>query len=169
VRTGESFSIGSYDITYLGLNGVENAHLEDLRARACSCRAADVRSPRWSPEDSNPSRSTIQFLSFRTSRRIDRNPRVCARFPIAHRPGECLLSGHSPETSESYLRAILLGPSARPLDGKDLPGLGASAILDGRELAGRRRNGTGRARCTRRASEGPGGPSTGSTRRGCLS
>jgi hypothetical protein len=33
VRTGQSFSIGSYDITYLGLNRVENGHLEDLRAR----------------------------------------------------------------------------------------------------------------------------------------
>src|SRR5271167_800970 len=33
VRAGQSFSIGAYDITYLGLKGVETAHLEDLRAR----------------------------------------------------------------------------------------------------------------------------------------
>src|SRR5579863_10253360 len=33
VRTGQSFSIGAYDITYLGMNGVETGHLEDLSAR----------------------------------------------------------------------------------------------------------------------------------------
>ncbi|MGZ6252536.1 MAG: heme lyase CcmF/NrfE family subunit [Candidatus Binataceae bacterium] len=38
VRTGQSFSIGAYDITYMGLKGVETAHLEDLSARL------DVRS-----------------------------------------------------------------------------------------------------------------------------
>ena len=38
VREGQSFSIGAYEITYLGLKGVETAHLEDLRARL------DVRS-----------------------------------------------------------------------------------------------------------------------------
>ena len=35
---------------------------------------------------SNPLLSTIQSVSFRTSRRIARNPRVCARFSIAHGP-----------------------------------------------------------------------------------
>src|SRR5208337_2395896 len=34
---------------------------------------------RGNPDGSNPARSTIQSLGFRTSRRIDRNPRVCAR------------------------------------------------------------------------------------------
>src|SRR5580658_2832250 len=38
VREGQSFSIGAYEITYLGLKGVETAHLEDLSARL------DVRS-----------------------------------------------------------------------------------------------------------------------------
>jgi cytochrome c-type biogenesis protein CcmF len=33
VRTGQSFSIGAYDITYLGLDGVETTHLDDLSAR----------------------------------------------------------------------------------------------------------------------------------------
>ena len=39
---------------------------------------------------SNPLWSTIQSVSFRTSRRIDRNPRVCARFAIGEGPGERL-------------------------------------------------------------------------------
>ena len=39
---------------------------------------------------SNPLCSTIQSLSFRTSRIIDRNPRVCARFAIGSGPGERL-------------------------------------------------------------------------------
>jgi hypothetical protein len=43
-----------------------------------------------SPESSNPPRSTIQSVGFRTSWRIARNPRVCARFVIAHGPGERL-------------------------------------------------------------------------------
>src|SRR5579864_6749214 len=38
VRTGQSFTIGAYEITYMGLKGVETAHLEDLSARL------DVRS-----------------------------------------------------------------------------------------------------------------------------
>src|SRR5216684_1334343 len=38
VREGQSFNIGAYEITFLGLKGVETAHLEDLRARL------DVRS-----------------------------------------------------------------------------------------------------------------------------
>ena len=33
MRTGQSFSIGAYDITYLGLDGVETTHLDDLSAR----------------------------------------------------------------------------------------------------------------------------------------
>ena len=33
VRTGQSFSIGAYDITYLGLERVETTHLDDLSAR----------------------------------------------------------------------------------------------------------------------------------------
>jgi hypothetical protein len=37
---------------------------------------------------SNPARTTIQSTSFRTSRRIDRNSRVCARFAMKHGPGE---------------------------------------------------------------------------------
>ena len=53
---------------------------------------------------------SIQFFSFRSSRRIARNPRVCARFSIAHGPGEQLLQRYSPEISQIYLRAILLDP-----------------------------------------------------------
>ncbi len=33
VREGQSFSIGAYELTYLGLKGVEDAHMEDLSAR----------------------------------------------------------------------------------------------------------------------------------------
>jgi cytochrome c-type biogenesis protein CcmF len=33
VREGQTFSIGAYEITFLGLKGVETAHLEDLSAR----------------------------------------------------------------------------------------------------------------------------------------
>ncbi len=39
-------------------------------------------------EGSNPSPATIQSLRSRTWRRIDRNPRLCARFAIEHGPGE---------------------------------------------------------------------------------
>jgi hypothetical protein len=59
---------------------------------------------------SNSLRSTIQSFSFRTSQRIARTPRVCARFSIEHGPGERLLQRYSPELSQSYPRAILLGP-----------------------------------------------------------
>jgi hypothetical protein len=41
-------------------------------------------------DSSNSPRSTIQSLSFRTSRIIDRNPPVCARFAIGSGPGERL-------------------------------------------------------------------------------
>jgi hypothetical protein len=60
-----------------------------------SCRDDDVLDRRglanlayWvtGTEGSNPSLSTIQSLDFRTSQRIDRNPRVCARFSIAGGP-----------------------------------------------------------------------------------
>src|SRR5216683_4356167 len=58
--------------------------------------------------------STIQSISFCISQRIARNPRACARFALTHGPRERLLRRHSPESSESYPLAILLGPSARP-------------------------------------------------------
>jgi hypothetical protein len=38
----------------------------------------------------DPFCSTIQSVSFRTYRRIARNPRVCARFAMKHGPGEGL-------------------------------------------------------------------------------
>lgn len=41
-------------------------------------------------ESSNPVRSTIQSLRFRTQRRIDRKARVCARFAIDRGPRERL-------------------------------------------------------------------------------
>jgi hypothetical protein len=62
---------------------------------------------------SNSLRSTTQSISFCIFG-IARNPRVCARFAIARGPRERLLQRHSPESSESYLPAILLGPSVRP-------------------------------------------------------
>jgi Cytochrome c-type biogenesis protein CcmF C-terminal len=47
VREGQSFNIGAYEITFLGLKGVETAHLEDLRARlprrTSSARREDIR------------------------------------------------------------------------------------------------------------------------------
>ncbi|HZO82772.1 MAG TPA: heme lyase CcmF/NrfE family subunit [Candidatus Binataceae bacterium] len=33
LREGQSFNVGSYELTYLGLKGLENSHMEDLRAR----------------------------------------------------------------------------------------------------------------------------------------
>ena len=33
VREGQSFTIGAYELTYLGLKGIEDAHMEDLGAR----------------------------------------------------------------------------------------------------------------------------------------
>src|SRR5208337_956376 len=62
-------------------------------------------------EGSNPFCSTTLSASFRTFQRIGRNPRVCARFAIAHGPGEYLLRRYSPESSGTYPGAILLGPS----------------------------------------------------------
>jgi hypothetical protein len=59
---------------------------------------------------SNPPLSTIQSLSFRTSRRIDRNPRVCARFAIMHGPRERPRRPESAESSKTYPGAIWLGP-----------------------------------------------------------
>jgi hypothetical protein len=59
---------------------------------------------------SNPPLSTIQSLDFRTSQRIDRNPRVCARFAIERGPGEPLFLRDSSKLGNSSLGAILLGP-----------------------------------------------------------
>ncbi len=43
VRQGQSFTIGAYQLTYLGLRGVETAHLEDLSARlAVSSRGREI-------------------------------------------------------------------------------------------------------------------------------
>ncbi len=33
VREGQSFNVGPYELTYLGLKGIENSHMEDLRAQ----------------------------------------------------------------------------------------------------------------------------------------
>jgi hypothetical protein len=65
---------------------------------------------------SNSLLSTIQSVSFRTSRRIARNPRVCAPFSISHGPGERLLRRYSVDYVETYPTYILLGPwkFARP-------------------------------------------------------
>jgi hypothetical protein len=51
-------------------------------------------------EGSNPPFSTIQSLSFRTSRRIDRNPRACARFASTQGPGERPMHPVSPSRSQ---------------------------------------------------------------------
>ena len=59
---------------------------------------------------SNPFCSTIQSFSFRTSRRIARNPRVCARFAIMHGPRERPRRPESAESSKTYPGAIWLGP-----------------------------------------------------------
>jgi hypothetical protein len=59
---------------------------------------------------SNPLCSTIQSVSFRTYRRIARNPRVCARFAIMHGPGERPRQLESVESSKTYPGAIWLGP-----------------------------------------------------------
>ena len=61
--------------------------------------------------------STIQSLGFRPFRRIARKARVCARFAIAHGPGERLRRRDSPESGKSYPGAILLGPSVRQARG----------------------------------------------------
>jgi hypothetical protein len=60
--------------------------------------------------------STIQSVSFRTSRRIARNPRVMrAIFDCARTWRTALTALFSGIPSESYPRAILPGPCARPL------------------------------------------------------
>jgi hypothetical protein len=64
------------------------------------------------PERGSPktASSTIQSFSFRTYRRISRNPRVCARFAIMHGPGERPRQPESVESSKTYPGAIWLGP-----------------------------------------------------------
>ena len=54
--------------------------------------------------------STLQSPGFRTSRRIDRNLRVCARFAIIRGPGERLRPRESGEFGKTYPGAICLGP-----------------------------------------------------------
>jgi hypothetical protein len=59
---------------------------------------------------SNSLRSTIQSLSFRTSRIIDRNPPVCARFAIGSGPGERLRRALNGGMRQNLSACILLGP-----------------------------------------------------------
>jgi hypothetical protein len=59
---------------------------------------------------SNSLCSTIQSFSFRTSRRIARDPRVCVRFAIMHGPRERPRWFESAKSSKSYPGAIWLGP-----------------------------------------------------------
>jgi hypothetical protein len=61
-------------------------------------------------ESSNPVRSTIQSLGFRTSRRIAQKARVCARFAIMCGPRESLLRRKLPESGKTYPGAIYIGP-----------------------------------------------------------
>ena len=61
-------------------------------------------------EGSNPFCSTPQSLDFRTSQRIARNARVCARFAIMDGPGERLGRRKSAESRKTYPGANLLGP-----------------------------------------------------------
>jgi hypothetical protein len=75
-------------------------------------QSAVVRQTRNGAESSNPFCSTIQSLDFRTSGRIARNPRVCARFAIARGPGERLRRRQLQDFGKTYPRAIYLGPSA---------------------------------------------------------
>jgi hypothetical protein len=51
---------------------------------------------------SNSARSTIQSFGFRIYRRIDGNPRACARFAITHGPGERLRRRSSEGSGETY-------------------------------------------------------------------
>ena len=84
--------------------------LRDLSAssrRAQISRDADV---------SNPFRSTFQSPGLRTWRRIDRNPRVCARFAIELGPREQLFLCNSLNLANFSLGAICLGPRIIALD-----------------------------------------------------
>ena len=63
----------------------------------------------WS-KSSNPSWTSPQSLGIRTSRRMVRNPGVCARFAIMHGPGERPRRAESAESSKAYPGAIWLGP-----------------------------------------------------------
>ena len=54
--------------------------------------------------------SIIQSPGFRTSRRINRNPRICARFAHMCGPGEYLCQPKLVESGETYPGALLLGP-----------------------------------------------------------
>ena len=65
---------------------------------------------------SNPFCSTIQSLGPRTSRRIARKARVCARFAIRHGPKERLFLADSREAPNSSLGAIYLGPRSIAID-----------------------------------------------------
>ncbi len=59
---------------------------------------------------SNPPCSTIQSLDFQTSRRIARKPRARARFAISADPESGSKGSDSPESANSSLGAIYLGP-----------------------------------------------------------
>jgi len=64
-----------------------------------------------SPDSSNSTPSTIQSFISRTFRRIERNPRVGARFPFAGGRRERRRGRKSPKFRESSLRAISLCPT----------------------------------------------------------
>lgn len=72
--------------------------------------SAVVWETRIGARSSNPLRSTFQSPRFRTSQRIARNPRVCARFAIVRGPRERLFLRDSSKLANSSLGAIYLGP-----------------------------------------------------------
>src|ERR1700686_2048948 len=65
----------------------------------------------WSLASLNPTRSTHQSLDYRTFQRIERNPRVSARFAFACGPRERRGGRKSAKFRESSLRAISLCPT----------------------------------------------------------
>jgi hypothetical protein len=69
---------------------------------------------------SNLKRPTFQSSGSRTSQRIDRNPRVCARFAMTRGPGELSLCSDLRRSANSSPGAIYLGP---PIIAEDSPGI----------------------------------------------
>jgi hypothetical protein len=105
-----------------------------LRSASVIPRASPAENRNW-PESatsrqtsrtrgSNSLRSAIQSAGFRTFRRIDRNPRPCARFAIPHGPGEHLARRKQRKSvktlsardfARSISKQVRLGGSAKPV------------------------------------------------------
>src|ERR1019366_9194146 len=88
--------------------------LAAVEPRRCLEVELSISVKRRGVEGSNPFCSTNQSLDYRTFQRIERNPRVCARFAFACGPRAGRRCRKAPKFRESSLRAI--SPCPTPCD-----------------------------------------------------